>query len=155
MHDSHRRSVVKGITWRVVGSLDTAVLSYFFTGQMVHAAQIASAELVSKIGLYYLHERLWVKLNIGRRPVKMQDGSMAYVEQHWRSVFKGTTWRITGTLDTIFWAAIITGELQVAMKIGAAEVLTKILLYYVHERAWMLVSWGRKPHNLIPEKEIE
>jgi uncharacterized membrane protein len=155
MYDTHRRSVVKGITWRLVGSVDTAVLSYFFTGQSIQAAQIATAELVSKIGLYYLHERLWTKLNLGRRPVRMQDGSMAFVEQHWRSVLKGTTWRITGTLDTIFWAALITGHMQLALKIGAAEVLTKILLYYLHERLWMLISWGRKPHNLIPEKEVE
>src|SRR5690348_7162094 len=111
MHDSHRRSIAKGITWRLIGSLDTAVLSFVFTGSTHKAFSIAGAELVSKIGLYYLHERVWFRLSAGRKKIKLANGATAFAEAHWRSVVKGITWRITGTLDTIFWAAVITGEI--------------------------------------------
>jgi uncharacterized membrane protein len=151
MHDSHKRSVVKGMSWRLIGSIDTAVLSYVFTKDTGHALQIAGAEMVTKIGLFYLHERVWLRLDIGRKRVQLANGGFAFVETHWRSIFKGITWRITGTLDTIFWAAVITGKTSTALKIGLAELITKIILYYLHERGWMCISWGRRPHNLIPE----
>lgn len=156
MHDSHQRSVMKGVTWRLTGTLDTAVLSYFFTGSSGLSLQIAGAEFLSKIGLYYLHERLWMKLNTGRKRVRMADGTFAFAEAQWRSLAKGVSWRITGTLDTILWAGLITGNLQTGLKIGATELLTKIILYYLHERCWLRISWGLRPHNLVPaEPETE
>lgn len=151
MHDSHQRSIAKGITWRLVGSVDTAVLSFFFTRNTGQSLQIASAEFISKIILYYLHERFWQRLNIGRRSIQLANGNKALLEAHWRSILKGVSWRITGTIDTIFWAAVITGEITIAMYIGAAELITKVILFYLHERVWMLIKWGRKPHNLVPE----
>ncbi len=57
--DSHPRSVVKAITWRMTGSLDTFVLSWLITGNLAFAGSIASAETVTKIALYYVHERAW------------------------------------------------------------------------------------------------
>ena len=57
--ESRRRSVAKAISWRLLGSLDTLVLSYLFTGNLVAAGSIASTEMVTKITLYYLHERVW------------------------------------------------------------------------------------------------
>ena len=52
------------------------------------------------------------------------------------SMAKSISWRLLGTLDTIFISWIITGEVSLAMSIGAVEVVTKMLLYYVHERLW-------------------
>lgn len=57
--ESHLRSVLKGISWRVVGTLDTMVLSYVFTGSLKIAAAIGGTEVITKIFLYYLHERAW------------------------------------------------------------------------------------------------
>jgi uncharacterized membrane protein len=53
-----------------------------------------------------------------------------------KSVLKAVSWRIVGTLDTIFISYLITGRFIVAVSIGSVEVFTKILLYYLHERAW-------------------
>jgi uncharacterized membrane protein len=60
-------------------------------------------------------------------------------ESHGRSLAKGISWRIIGTLDTMFWAWIFTGNLVMAAKIGAFEIGSKIILYYFHERLWQLV----------------
>lgn len=64
-------------------------------------------------------------------------------EHHGRSLAKAISWRITGTLDTFLISWLITGELALAGGIAATEVITKIALYWLHERAWNRVSWGR------------
>ena len=64
-------------------------------------------------------------------------------EQNRRSLAKAISWRITGTVDTFLISWLITGELALAGGIAATEVVTKIALYWLHERAWNRVSWGR------------
>ncbi len=66
MHEKPYRSVVKTISWRTVGTLDTMIVSYFVTGSLVMAASIGSIEVVTKMILYYFHERAWNKLSFGR-----------------------------------------------------------------------------------------
>ncbi|SMD41715.1 Uncharacterized membrane protein [Aquiflexum balticum DSM 16537] len=57
--DTNVKSFAKSISWRIVGTLDTMVISFFVTGQLVMALSIGSIEVVTKIALYYLHERAW------------------------------------------------------------------------------------------------
>ena len=66
MHEKPYRSVVKAISWRTVGTLDTIIVSYFITGNLVMAASIGSIEVITKMVLYYFHERAWNKLSFGR-----------------------------------------------------------------------------------------
>jgi uncharacterized membrane protein len=61
-----------------------------------------------------------------------------------RSLLKGITWRMTGTADTIFVSFLVTGRLVTAVSIGGIELVTKIILYYSHERAWENITWGRR-----------
>ena len=65
VQESHRRSVAKAISWRILGSLDTMLLAYLFTGSMVVAGSIATTESLTKIVLYYLHERAWAGFSSG------------------------------------------------------------------------------------------
>jgi uncharacterized membrane protein len=65
-------------------------------------------------------------------------------ESHARSIAKAVSWRATGSLDTFVIAALITGNSKLAGGVALAEILTKTALYYVHERAWALVPWGRR-----------
>jgi len=67
-------------------------------------------------------------------------------EAHTRSFAKAVTWRITGSLDTFILSFIITGSLKFAGGIAGTELVTKIVLYYLHERAWALLPWGRHGH---------
>lgn len=59
-----------------------------------------------------------------------------------RHILKTITWRIVGTIDTIFVSWIISGDPKIGLGIGGAEVLTKMLLYYLHERAWYKIDFG-------------
>lgn len=65
-------------------------------------------------------------------------------EAHFRSVLKSISWRIVGTIDTIFISWFITGEIKMALTIGSIEVVTKMILYYFHERTWNKIKWGLK-----------
>ncbi|MFI4994799.1 MAG: DUF2061 domain-containing protein [Hyphomicrobiales bacterium] len=62
VRDSHSRSFAKAVSWRITGSLDTLVLSFVFTGSFRIAGSIAAAEMVTKMVLYYLHERAWSRI---------------------------------------------------------------------------------------------
>ena len=50
--DSHHRSIAKAVSWRATGTLDTFILSYLITGNLVFAGSIAGVETMTKIGLY-------------------------------------------------------------------------------------------------------
>ena len=63
--ETHQRSVVKAVSWRVLGSLDTFVLSWFFTGSTKAAGAIALSEVITKMALYYFHERAWSAVKWG------------------------------------------------------------------------------------------
>ncbi len=64
--EGHHRSWVKAISWRLAGSLDTLILSYLVTRSFVFAGSIASAETITKIVLYYVHERTWAAIPWGK-----------------------------------------------------------------------------------------
>lgn len=61
-----------------------------------------------------------------------------------RSIAKAISWRIVGTIDTIVISFFITGQITMALSIGMVEVVTKMMLYFFHERIWNLIKWGKK-----------
>ena len=61
-----------------------------------------------------------------------------------RSILKTLSWRIVGTLDTMALGWIITGSPLVGLKIGGLELITKFILYYIHERIWLRSKYGIK-----------
>ena len=61
-----------------------------------------------------------------------------------RSAAKAITWRVTATIDTFIISWLITGRLEWATAIAGVEVLTKVLIYYLHERLWTRVKWGKE-----------
>ena len=65
--ETHGRSLVKAVSWRATGSIDTFVLSWLITGNLGFAGSIASIEVFTKITLYYLHERAWSVIPFGKR----------------------------------------------------------------------------------------
>lgn len=60
------RSIAKAVSWRVIGTLDTLLISYVLTGEATLAVSIASIDFVTKMFLYFFHERVWNKINWGR-----------------------------------------------------------------------------------------
>ncbi len=66
MADKYYRSIVKAISWRATGSIDTMVISLLITGKLTLALAISGVELFTKVALYYVHERVWDRLSFGR-----------------------------------------------------------------------------------------
>ena len=125
---SHKRHIAKAITWRIIGTIDTIVLSWLITGNPFTGMKIGFSEVITKMLLYYLHERTWFRINVAN--------------SNKRHLLKTITWRIVGTLDTMLLAWIISGNPIIGMKVGFAEVITKMVLYYLHERTWYKINFG-------------
>ena len=65
-------------------------------------------------------------------------------EGHGRSFAKAVSWRTVGTIDTFVISFFVTGRISLAGTIAAVEVVTKILIYYLHERVWAVIPWGHR-----------
>jgi uncharacterized membrane protein len=63
---------------------------------------------------------------------------------HARSVAKAISWRTLGTLDTFGISWFMTGRVEIAGSIAGIEIITKVAWYYLHERIWAAISWGRR-----------
>lgn len=134
LKDSNVRSFVKAVSWRFIGTIDTVFLSFLFTGKLTTAISIGLSELITKTLLYFVHERVWNQTSWQRQ----QDGP-----SHIRSITKSLSWRAIGSIDTVILAYFFSDDIYIAFSIGAAELLTKIVLYYLHERIWTMIRWGR------------
>lgn len=126
--NSRKRHIAKAVTWRIVGTIDTILLSWIISGNPFTGLKIGFAEVATKMLLYYFHERLWFKLYIAN--------------SNKRHLLKTLTWRILGTMDTMLLAWLITGDPMTGLKIGMAEMVTKMLLYFLHEKAWYNFDFG-------------
>jgi len=62
---SVKRHVAKTITWRLLGTIDTMIIGWFITGNPITGLKIGGVEVFTKLFLYYFHERLWFRLNLG------------------------------------------------------------------------------------------
>ena len=73
--ESHLRSVLKGITWRILATTTTITIAYLIIGDVSSALSIGGIEFFGKLLLYYLHERLWQLLPTGtiRKKVLKKD----------------------------------------------------------------------------------
>ncbi len=68
--DSHSKSLLKAINWRIIATAVTMIISYFITGNVKYAATIGIIEAITKIFLYYLHERFWQLIgNVSRQRI--------------------------------------------------------------------------------------
>jgi uncharacterized membrane protein len=124
----NKRHIAKTVTWRVIGTLDTLLLSWFISGDMSVGIKVGGLELVTKMILYYFHERVWFNTNI--------------TSSNKRHILKTFSWRGIGTLDTMLLGWLITGNPYTGLKIGGAEVVTKMVLYFGHEKLWYRINFG-------------
>ena len=66
MYESHKRSLTKGLTWRVIATLSTVALIYIITKNFILSVQIGFFDIAIKLALYYAHERTWIRVAWGR-----------------------------------------------------------------------------------------
>ncbi len=140
--ESHLRSLLKGISWRCVATVDTIVVAllaiwwlraeFSFDEAIGDAVKIGFYEFFVKLAVYYVHERVWERLRTG-------DGC-----EKSRTLKKSISWRIIATTMTFLIAGTILESFdQVALAIAVIEFFTKFVLYYIHERIWLKLPLGR------------
>jgi len=149
--ETKRRSVVKALTWRVIASLDTTVIAYFVTGDITKAISIGGFEIITKMVIYFFHERAWNGIKWGKRIEDLPGVKTADTKR--RSVLKAATWRVLGTIDTFVLSSIFTKNVKHATGIALIELITKPILYFFHERFWNSVFWGKREFEEIKNEK--
>jgi uncharacterized membrane protein len=135
--ESHLRSLIKGISWRIIATTDTILVVVLITclfGQcsIEDALKIGFIEFFLKYAIYYVHERIWQKIRKGDEVTKRQ------------SLYKTISWRILATTTTfIISGTILKSFNEVALFIALTELITKFALYYLHERLWLKIPVGK------------
>jgi adenylylsulfate kinase len=72
MKETHRRSILKGVTWRIIASATTMTVVYIVTGDLALVASVGVVDILAKVFFYYLHERTWGKVKWGLLGVEPQ-----------------------------------------------------------------------------------
>lgn len=114
----------------MIGTLDTLVFAWLITGDFNEGFKISCITTFTKLVWYYMHERWWFNSSISN--------------SNKRHIIKTFSWRGIGTLDTIFFGWLITGNLFSGLKIGGIETVSKMLLYFGHEKLWYKINYGLK-----------
>ena len=128
-----KRHIAKSLTWRFIGTIDTLVFTWLITGDLSEGLSISGITIFTKLLWYYMHERLWVNSSI--------------TDSNKRHILKTLTWRGIGTLDTVLFGWLITGNPFTGLKIGGIETVSKMLLYFGHEKLWYKINYGLDRRN--------
>jgi len=135
--ESHIRSILKGISWRIVATADTILVVLLITClfdicSLENAIKIGSIEFLIKFLIYYFHERLWQRVLVNKRATQK------------RTLQKSLSWRVVATTMTfIISGAVLESFDQIALYIAITELFTKFVLYYLHERLWLMLPLGK------------
>ena len=129
----NKRHIAKSLSWRFVGSIDTFLFAWVITGDLKEGINLSLITTFTKLIWYYFHEQIWVK--------------SAIVNSNKRHLIKTFSWRVIGTLDTILLGWLITGNLFTGLKIGGVETVSKMLLYFAHEKLWYKINYGLDVRN--------
>ncbi|WP_370086808.1 DUF2061 domain-containing protein [Ekhidna sp.] len=135
--DSRKRHIAKTITWRIVATGTTFVLTMIFFREDPEATSKASwvafIETTIKMVTYYYHERIWFNY-------------VTKLKSTVRHLLKTITWRVIASLTTFGIAFFIFREdpnaMEKATGIALVESVLKMLFYYLHERAWYMSKFG-------------
>jgi len=128
-----KRHLAKSLSWRTVGTLDTLIFAWLITGNFNEGFNISGVTTFTKLIWYYIHERYWFKSSV-------EDSNK-------RHLIKTFSWRIIGTTDTIIFGWVITGDPVSGLKIGGFETVSKMLLYFGHEKLWYKINFGLDRRN--------
>lgn len=134
---ARRRHIAKTITWRIIASGTTFILTLLFfknDPQVTEkATNVAVIEAILKMIFYYYHERVWFKIKV-------------HLRSRVRHITKAVTWRLIASLTTFVVAFALfksdPNAIEKASGIAIAESFLKMLLYYIHERIWYKQDLG-------------
>lgn len=131
-----KRHLAKSFSWRFIGTIDTLLFAWLVTGDFSEGVNISAITTFTKLVWYYLHERWWYNnSNISN--------------SNKRHIIKTFSWRGIGTMDTILFSWLITGNPLSSLKIGGFETASKMLLYFGHEKLWYKINYGLDIRNKV------
>ena len=70
------------------------------------------------------------------------------IDSHKRSVAKAVSWRLVATLTTMGIVLALTRRIVLMIEVGFLDIIAKLVFYYLHERAWGKIGWGKETHPL-------
>lgn len=135
--ESKLRSLIKSFTWRLVAITDTILVVMVVTCfhgncSLEDALAIGAWEFGFKFAVYYLHERIWQRIDMEHRADRT------------RIIIKTISWRLVATVMTFVIAGLVLQDASgIALTIALIEIVSKTLFYYLHERIWIAVPLGR------------
>ena len=136
-NESVLRSLLKSFSWRIIAVSDTILTVLIVTCVLgdcgvKNALTIGILEFLIKFTVYYIHERIWLSIQFKNR------FGIA------RTLYKTISWRFIATIITFVVAGeILNTQDNTALYIAGIEVFTKSLLYYMHERLWLILPLGK------------
>ena len=136
-NESVLRSLLKSFSWHIIAISDTILVVLLITCvfgdcSLKNALTIGFLEFLIKFIAYFIHERIWLSIQFEKR-----FGVT-------RTLFKTLSWRVIATVITFFVAGeILNTNDNTALYIAGIEVFTKSLLYYMHERLWLILPLGK------------
>jgi len=144
--ESHLRSLVKGISWRLIATVDTILVVLLVTClngtcSIESAIKIGLYEFFIKLAIYYVHERIWQNIFRGK----------TVTSRH--TLFKSISWRLVATTMTFIISGFVLDAFdEIALYVALTELFSKFILYYIHERLWLKIPTG-KIRNLFSRKK--
>lgn len=145
--ESHLRSIVKVISWRVLITISHILNGLMATGSLILGIKIAGMALIINSILFWTHERGWNFFQWNRK----DDPKLTFHEGQPRSLGKVISWRVLITASNFVIPFIITGSWgQAALFTGMATVVNMVL-FWGHERIWNRIKWQKKTIQEISE----
>ena len=118
---SHKSSALKSIIWRIMGVIVLASVTYFFTRHWITTTYITVVHHAIFLLVFYLHERLWIKIGKPKHPIK----AITY------EIILGMG--IGGLIVYFF-----TGQWKKVSQITPVYTAIKLVMYYIYDKVWKL-----------------
>lgn len=132
MEETFKRSISKGIIWRVISIITLAIITYIFTNNFVEVTLITTISTVVFLIVFFIHERLWLKISRPR-------GKFA------RSIAKMFTYiTVTGIIIMSTITYLVTGNVQITTNVTLTYVILKHIMYVINELIWDKIKWGNR-----------
>ena len=132
MGETFKRSISKGIIWRVISIITLAIITYIFTNNFVEVTLITTISTVVFLIVFFIHERLWLK-------IKRPQGKLA------RSIAKMFTYiTVTGVIIMSTITYLVTGNVQITTNVTLTYIIVKHIMYVINELIWNEIKWGSR-----------
>ncbi len=144
--ESHYRSILKGISWRCIATTDTILVVLLITCltgncSIENALKIGFIEFFIKLAIYYVHERFWQKNLVGKKVTQKQ------------TLYKTISWRVIATTSTFLISGVVLNVFgEIALYVAITELVSKFVLYYIHERIWLRLPLGKIRNFILGKK---